>query len=150
MAVEDLDRLEHASREITADETRRSLALWFGVLGSPLAWAAHLVVNYSLEEWFACSPSATDRGEVLGFGVDTVSIAFNSAMLAVAAASGLVAYSCWRRLRSQGDDHPPGDEDRAPRARWMAFVGWVEGILFVAIILLGYLPPLTLGTCEAV
>ena len=145
MSVEDAEKeefLERASREISKEESRGSLALWFGVLGSPLAWGGHLVGNYSLEEWFACSESARVKGEILGFGVHTVSVLLNTAMLTVALASGLVAQRCWRKLRGQDGD------ERMQRARWMAFAGTVQGALFVGIILLGYLPALTLDVCE--
>jgi hypothetical protein len=149
MSVEDVENeeaLEEAAEEISKDERRRSVLLWFGVLGSPLAWAGHLGVNYSLEEWFACSESAHDQGEVFGVGVKTFSVLFNSAMLAVAVASGLVALSCWRKLKA-GDGDENGDE-RLERARWMAFAGTVEAALFVGIILLGYLPSVMLDVCE--
>ena len=141
--VAHIEEVEEAAEEISRDEGRRSLLLWFAVLGSPLAWGGHLLVNYSLEEVFACSPSAQDRGQVLGLSVDTFSLLFNTAMLVGAVASGLVALACWRRLRGAADD------ERSQRAAWMAFAGVVEACLFVAIILLGYLPALTLGTCES-
>ncbi|MDP8971112.1 MAG: hypothetical protein M3N52_11595 [Actinomycetota bacterium] len=130
------------ARRITGEESRGSLALLFGVLGAPVAWSGHLAVNYALEEWFACASSAPEPGLVLGLPVDTVSLAFNSLMAATALAAVLVALHCWRRLRS--DD---GDE-RMQRARWMAFAGVVESALFLVIILLGFAPPLMLGTCE--
>ena len=146
--VENEEALEEAGEEISKDERRRSLALWFGVLGSPLAWVGHLGVNYSLEEWFACSESAHDhQGEILGVGVKTFSLLFNSAMVAVALASGLVALSCWRKLKGQsGDDEELSDQTE--RARWMAFAGIVEAALFLGIILLGYLPSLMIDVCE--
>ena len=150
MSVEDVENeeaLEEAGEEISKDERRRSVALWFGVLGSPLAWLGHLGGNYSLEEWFACSESAHHKGEILGVGVKTVSLLFNSAMLAVAVASGLVALGCWRKLRGQNGDEQDAD-DQMERARWMAFAGAVEGALFVGIILLGYLPSLMIDVCE--
>jgi hypothetical protein len=151
--VEDVEAVEHASEAISREEARGSLALWFGVLGSPLAWAGHLGANYSLEEWFACSNSAEHKGEILGISSDTVSILLNTAMAAIALASGLVALMCWRKLRavSDGGESDEADEsgdNTAERARWMAFAGMVEGALFLGIILLGYLPTLTLGTCE--
>ncbi len=139
---EQIEELEDASKEISKDEGRRSLKLWFAVLGSPMAWSGHLGVNYSLEEWFACSTAAHHKGEILGFSVNTVSIAFNTLMVVIAAASGLVALACWKGLKDA-----KGDE-KLERARWMAFAGMVEGAMFLGIILLGYLPPLTLGTCE--
>jgi hypothetical protein len=132
-----------AARTITATETKRSWRLWFAVLGSPLAWFGHLVVNYSLEEWFACSPSAEHQGQILGFPALSVALVFNSAMVVVAAASGLAALSCWRRLRLAGT----GDE-RLDRARWMAMAAIVEAVLFLPIILLGFVPPLLLHACE--
>ena len=141
MDVENVEEVEDAAEEISYDEGRRSLALWFAVLGSPLAWGGHLVANYTLEEWFACSSSAEDRGHVLGLNVGTFSLLLNTAMLLIAVASGLVALRCWRRLRGTVDD------DRSERATWMAFAGVVEASLFVGIILLGYLPPLALDTC---
>jgi hypothetical protein len=132
---------EAAARAVTREETRGSAALWFGVLGSPAAWAGHLVVNYALEEWFACSPSAQEPGRILGMPLGTFSIAFNSAMLALAVLAGLVALAC---LLGRKD----GDGERMERARWMAFAGVVEGALFTAIILLGYAPALMLGVCN--
>jgi hypothetical protein len=142
--MSDLDRidaLEHASEEISKDEGRASLLIWFGVLGSPLAWAGHLVLNYSLEEWFACSRSAEHRGHVLGLPVHTMAFVINTAMAVIALLSGLVAWRCWKKLRgADGDEH-------LDRARWMAFAGVVECCLFLGIILLGYLPELTLRTC---
>ena len=154
MSAEDVENdealeeaLEEAGEEISKEERRGSIALWFGVLGSPLAWVGHLGVNYSLEEWFACSESAHHQGEILGIGVKTVSVLFNSAMLAVAVASGLVALSCWRKLQGQSGDDENGS-DQMERARWMAFAGIVEGGLFLGIILLGYLPSLMIDVCE--
>jgi hypothetical protein len=128
-------------REITRRESRGSAALWFGVLGSPLAWLGHLILNYSLEEWFACSPATTDRGEILGFTVAQVSWTLNSLMALTAAAAGVTALASWRRLQRASNG------DVLERERWMAFAGVVEGVIFVGAILLGYLPPLLLDTC---
>ena len=151
--VEDEERaeaLEKASVDISKDEGRRSLKLWFAVLGSPLAWAGHLGINYSIEEWLTCSRSAKEQGEFLGLSTDTLVLLINTAMLAVAALSGLVALRCWQSLRAAAGDEggEDGEDDTAERARWMAFAGMVEGALFVGIILLGYLPSLIIGTCE--
>jgi hypothetical protein len=132
---------EHDTGTTVPGEGRGSFALWLGVLGSPLAWLGHLFLNYSLEEWFACAPATTDRGEILGFGVRDVSLVLNTAMALVAAASGLVALATWRRLRRVSDG------DSLDRAQWMAFAGTVEGALFLGMILLGYLPPVILRTC---
>jgi hypothetical protein len=133
--------IDQHARDITRQESRGSTALWFAVLGSPLAWGGHLLLNYSLEEWFACSPSATDRGEIVGFTVDQVSWTLNSVMVLTAAAAGLTALASWRKLKRASDG------DSLERSQWMAFAGMVEGAIFVGAILLGYLPPLLLDTC---
>ena len=154
MSVEDEEKaeaLEEASVDISKDEGRRSLKLWFAVLGSPLAWAGHLGINYSIEEWFTCSRSAKEQGEFIGLSTEMLVLLVNTAMLAVAALSGLAAVSCWRSLRAgAGDDEAAeeGGDETAERARWMAFAGMVEGALFAGTILLGYLPLLIIGTCE--
>ena len=132
------------ARRITRGETRGSWLLWFAVLGSPLAWATHLVVSYSLEEWFACSPSAGEPGEILGFSVAAVAIVVNAALAVVAASSLASALACRRRLpTASGDQH-------LDRARWMALAAIVEGALFLPAILLGLVPPAMLGVCETV
>jgi hypothetical protein len=133
--------IDQEVRDITRRESRGSRALWFGVLGSPVAWLGHLLLNYSLEEWLACSPATTDRGEILGFSVDQVSWTLNALMVLTAAAAGLTALASWRRLRRASDG------DVLERERWMAFAGIVEGVIFVGAILLGFLPPLLLDTC---
>jgi hypothetical protein len=150
MSAEDVDNdvdneeeaLEHAAEEVSKEERRGSVLLWFAVLGSPIAWVGHLGIGYSLEEWFACSESAHEEGHILGFGVKAVSVFVNSAMAGLALLSLLAGLSCWRKLKGK-----EGDE-RLQRAQWMAFAGIVEGALFLFIILLGYLPALTLHTCE--
>ncbi|HZA77667.1 MAG TPA: hypothetical protein VE623_14890 [Acidimicrobiales bacterium] len=134
-------RTEQDAALITRQESRGSGALWFAVLGSPVAWLGSLGLNYPLEEVFACSPATTDRGEILGFGVDTVSWTLNSLMALIAAAAGLTALASWRRLRRASDG------DRLERSQWMAFAGMVEGAIFLAAIVLGYVPPLLLDTC---
>jgi hypothetical protein len=141
MPADPASTADDAVRAISRQESRGSLALWFGVLGSPAAWLGHLGLNYSLEEWFACSPATTDRGEILGFGVDAVSLVLNTVMALVAAAAGLTALACWRKLRAATDGNT------LERAQWMAFAGTVEGAVFLGMILLGYLPPLILDTC---
>ena len=150
MSVEDVEKkeaLEEAGEDISKEERRGSIALWFGVLGSPLAWAGHLGVNYSLEEWFACSESAHDKGEILGVGVKPISFGFNSAMVAVAVLSGLVALRCWRKLQAEEGDE--NGNDRMERARWMAFAGMVEAAIFLGFLVLGYLPSLMIDhVCE--
>lgn len=138
---DEAETVEEAARSITREESVGSIGLWFAVLGSPAAWAGHLVINYALEEWFACSPSAQEQGELLGIPVGTFSIGVNSAMLLIAVAAGIVALRCLRASREV-------DHDIAERSRWMAFAGVVESALFTGIIIFGYVPAVVLGACQ--
>ena len=117
------------------------VALWFGVLGAPAAWTVQLIVNYSLEEWFACAPSTTTRGQVAGAEVPAVAVAVSGVLTVVALAAGLVAWSCYRRIRADGDE-------ATTRARWMALAGIMNSILYLIVILASFGPPLLLDVCE--
>jgi hypothetical protein len=128
--------------QITREETRGSWLLWFAVLTGPLAWALHLTINYSLEEWFACSPATQTRGQILGVGVDVVALLVNAVLLLATIAAGLVAVSCWRQVRTDRDE---GD---ITRAGWMALAGIMNSVLYLIIIVFGFAPPLILGVCE--
>lgn len=139
--MSDLDNeLEEAAGRIDKEEGRGSLGLWFGVLGSPLAWAAQLGTNYSAEEWFACSSSTEHAGQILGLDVRAATAIVTTVTALVALASLLVARSCYRKVKVS--------DECSERARWMAFAGIVEGGLFLGMILLGYLPSLAIDPCE--
>jgi hypothetical protein len=134
--------VENAIREVTRRETTGSWLLWFGVLAPPLAWATELLLNYSLEEWFACSPATQARGDMLGMSVDTVALIVTTVLTVVSLAGLLVAVACYRRI---------GATDGGPhrqRARWMALAGILNGILYTIIIVASYAVPLVLESCR--
>jgi hypothetical protein len=131
-----------ASRSISRDEARGSALLWFGLLGAPLAWITQLVVDYSLEEWFACSPGGGEGEEILGMSVQTLAIGISVVLLAIAVAAGLVALRCFARLKDASE------EATASRARWMAVAGIMNSVLYVMIILASFAPPLILESCR--
>ena len=119
-----------------------SALLWFGTLGGPAAWTVQLIVNYSLEEWFACAPATTVRGEVLGITVPTTALVVTAATTLIAVAAGLVSLRCYRKIT---DD--PADEV-VSRARWMALAGIMNSVLYLIVILASVGPPLVLDVCE--
>ena len=119
-----------------------SALLWFGMLGAPAAWTVQLMLTYSLEEWFACSPSATDRGEVVGLQVPTVALATSALLAAVAVVAGVVSVSCYRKIRDDSADESSG------RAKWMALAGIMNSVLYLIVIVASFGPPLLLDVCE--
>jgi hypothetical protein len=132
--------MDHAhSEKITKLETVESWKLWVGVLVGPLVWITHLVVGYSTEEWFACSPSATSTGEIVGLSVHQFIVVITIVAAALVTAAGAIALSSRRQLTAQ-DDAPN-------RGRWMATVGVMNSVLYLLIIL-GGAAPLLLDVCE--
>jgi len=119
-----------------------SWLLWFGALGAPAAWTVQLLLNYSLEEWFACSPSATEEGRVVGVEVPTAALTVSGVLTLVAVAAGLVAASCYRKIRA-------ASSDVESRASWMAEAGIMNSVLYVIVMVASFGPPLLLDVCEA-
>ncbi len=135
--------MDAAAREITRQESRGALALWFGVLAGPAAWVLHLVLNYMTEDFISCVPGSSTQGEILGLGVKTVVIAINAVLVAVTALALLVSITAWRRLRTSDT------RDREGRPAWMALVGIMDSVLFGLIIVGGFVPPLVLDVCRS-
>lgn len=115
--------------------------LWFGVLGGPVAWTTQLIVNYSLEEWFACAPSTTAQGEVFGLGVPTTALIVSAALTAIAVAAGIVSLRCYRNIQANGDEV-------VTRQKWMALAGIMNSVLYLIVILASFGPPLLLDVCQ--
>ena len=131
----------HANgEEITRVETVDTWKLWIGLLVGPLVWITHLVAGYSTEEWFACSPSTTTPGELLGMSVDLFIIIITVGAAAITVWAGLTALSCRRKLTA--------DDEGSSRPLWMATVGVMNSALYLVLILGGTAPALLLTVCE--
>jgi MFS-type transporter involved in bile tolerance (Atg22 family) len=96
-------------------------ALWIGVLGPPVAWAADETVSYALVKW-ACGHQA---GSVLH--------AITLATLTIIAASAMVSWSAER-----------GNE----RARFMGSLGLMTATLFFLLVVATAIPKWTLNVCQ--
>lgn len=133
--------LAHAEA-ISSAEARGSAALWFGVLGAPLAWAAQLAGNYVLEEWLSCAPGSATPGKLVGIAVERWVLAISTATTLVALAALLLALACHRRLRAS-------DASTGNRARWMASAGIINSTIFLVPLALGFASPLLLDACRS-
>jgi hypothetical protein len=145
--------------------TSRSRWLWFGVLAGPLLWFVQLNVNYQWEEFGGCSPSATDRGVVLGIGVRAWVVLVNAVVTAVVLVALAGAVRCYRRTAvvqvgavrtslggsrrpCQGDTPCPPGEHRRETAHWMALAGIFNSVLFLLLIVVGFAPAIVLKPCQ--
>lgn len=97
----------------------RLLALWFGLLGPPLIWAARFGTSYALV------PYACDRDAPALLQVVTL-----VALLATAGA-GLTAWQAWRAA-GRGRRLELGEP--AGRTRFMALAGMLSSALFFLLI----------------
>jgi hypothetical protein len=120
----------------------RSFALWFGVLGPPLAWASHLLLGDALYE-LGCGPGFSVR-EIYGLPFRFWAILQTVLLLAVDVTAGLLALWAYRALRQ-----PAGVENatRRDRARGMAVAGMASSFVYGLLILYGLFPTFFLAPC---
>jgi nicotinamide riboside transporter PnuC len=112
------------------------LSLWFGILGGPTAWFAHLVIAYSLV------PVACARG------LEIVLYLVIPAMILIAAAAGFFAWRGWR-LASDGEEkNNNGRKLVFDRVRFMALSGIVMSAFFLVVIIAQSVPILAYGPCD--
>ena len=111
----------------------RDLALWTGILAGPIVWLLSFEANFALAPW-ACVFQAK-------LALYIVSLL----ALALAAASGMVA---WRQWTGLGRELPGDGEGAVPRLRVMAIGGLFMSGMFFLVILAQAIPELVLGACE--
>lgn len=100
----------------------RRFALWFGVLGPIIAWAAQLGISWGLV------PYSCDRGNVIWLHINTI----------VFAVVAIVAFfTAMNTYRSLGTVPPAPDRSRAlDTDHFMSILGMLSSGLFLALILL--------------
>ncbi|HWL65822.1 MAG TPA: hypothetical protein VNP73_07600 [Actinomycetota bacterium] len=131
-----------AAEAVSRAEGRGSVALWFGVLGAPIAWVIQLLLDYSLEEWWACSPATSTVGRVVGLPVGTAALLVSGLLTIVAVVAGLVSVRCYKKISKRTDE-------ASSRALWMALAGIMNSILYLGLLIASFAPPILLGTCES-
>ena len=126
----------------------RSRWLWFGVLAGPVLWFVQLNVNYQWEEFLACSPSSAHRGDVLGLDVRAWVFIVNAVVTAGTLAALAVSVRCWRRTSVVPVGGILTTEHRRDTAHWMALAGIANSVLFLLLIVTGFVPAVVLKACQ--
>ncbi|MEO8925457.1 MAG: hypothetical protein ABI330_22000, partial [Caldimonas sp.] len=114
-------------------------AVWFGLLGAPLAWSLQELVNVSLAG-HACYPHDTPLATPLWTNLNAMSLWVEVVAIAICIAALIVAIVSWRRTRHErpGDAHQLlGSGDG--RTRFMAMAGVMTSVLFLLGTLLAVL-----------
>lgn len=118
----------------------RSLALWFGILGPPLAWGAHLIMGDGIFE-FGCARAFSEKA-IFGLSLTAWAIIETAVMGAITALAGILSFRAWQRLRQETNGTAHG------RATAMAVMGMASAAFYFLIVLFGFLPSILLRACE--
>ena len=116
-------------------DSRRTAALWVGLLAGPLVWFTVLEVNYVMS-YVSCE----SRHTWFLHGVNLVSAA-------VVAYAALIA---WRSGPPENAEHPTPPitpETSENRARWMSLSGAILSVWFVVVILAMEIPVAVIPSC---
>ncbi len=119
----------------------RSCPLWFGVLGPPLAWAAHLLLSDGVYE-LGCAPGFS-RPEIYGLPLTFWQVLETGLAAAVTILAGALARRAYRQLRNL----PEGTS--VSRAKAMAIAGMGSSFIYLVLLGYGFLPPLFLHGCTS-
>ena len=120
-----------ASRGLAS--TRSTIALWFGVLGGPLAMLANLQTEYALVHW-SCVHGAR-------FALHIPPVVF----IGVTVAAAMSAYHEWRNAGAQ---EPDGESVVRGRVKFVGALGLATSTLFALIIGTMWLADAFLGPCD--
>jgi hypothetical protein len=107
--------------------------LWAGILAGPIAWAADLVVSYSLVQW------------TCGGGPPVV---LHLVTLFALAMIGGGAWSAWRSLQAASSSAPLDGGSPDQRGRFMAVLGLAMCALFATAVVAAAIPRWVLDACH--
>jgi hypothetical protein len=120
------DKVQRSASEVSEG------ALWFGLLGSHVAWLLHLALSYPLVP-LSC---ALEWGMIFHL--------ISLVMVLAAVASLTVAWQSRQQLRHEGANGTA----RYGRQSFMALFGLLSGVLFLAVILAQWLPVFFIPPCS--
>jgi len=109
------------------------MMLMGGVLLPPFAWLLEMQISYAMVKW-ACENDRRDLLLLMPLG-----------SLAIVAAAGWMAWSCWTKLRDEGRPEGGRMEDRS---YLLALAGLAMAGVFALLILTSLAPRYLLSPCE--
>ena len=111
------------------------LAMWFAILGAPVAWSLQQLINPPIFE-HGCFPNDVPLAEPIWRNGGSVTLTVELAAIVVCVLAGIVAWRNWQRTRTEkeGSGHhllEAGDG----RSRFMAMVGLLcSGLFLFAVV----------------
>lgn len=106
-------------------------AIWFSIIGAPLAWNLQLLINSTLFS-HACYPQDVPLATPMWNHLGPLSFAVEAAALALCIAAGIAGWRSWSRSseEKQGGLHHLVESGDG-RTRFMAVVGMMTSALFL-------------------
>lgn len=106
-------------------------AMWFGILGAPVAWSLQQLVNAPLLA-HGCFPKDVPIAEPIWPHASSVALVVELVAVLVCIGAGLAAWRTWRRSRAAPKGRGPQPiEPHDGRVRYMAAVGLICSGLFL-------------------
>ena len=125
----------HRGRRGRADPlSPRSFLLWYGVLGPPLLWGAHLALGDLIYE-LGCA-SGMRRHAILSLSLRTWGLIQTGVLEALIVLAGLGAVRAWREIRAMENG------TALKRAQALALAGMASATGYALILLFAFVPQL--------
>jgi heme/copper-type cytochrome/quinol oxidase subunit 2 len=126
---------------VTRERTVTEALQWYGLLGSPFAWAGQHIVGFALSE--AGCRERSSAGVVTD--VDAWILVVTLVAAALVVASGAASVLTYRRTRGAEEHGPP------PQARlyFLSIIGIAACPLFLAMVLMSGLGSLAVSGCTS-
>jgi hypothetical protein len=121
---------------VNAAPHSRSLLVWYGVLGAPVAWASSHVVG-----WIVTETACSTAGNGWAISVNAWSAALLLGAGTIAAGAEAAAIWSFRRTRGAGEDLP------GARLHFLSVIGILLGILFFTLIVISAIGSIALTEC---
>lgn len=119
------------------------LLLWFGTLGGAIAWSLHTVIVWGIDET-TCRSGHSAIGAI---PLTPLLLGIALLFLLITAASTLVSWRHWRRLRT-AEGLAGLAELRRDRAQLMAVVGLVMNVFFLLMVTFGAIDVIVFPACQ--
>lgn len=114
--------------------------LWFAFLGAPVAWAANLLLGYSIQATVCNAGYSPGLARLLPVISSVIAAA-------VAIAAGLIGYRSWRGTGT-GEENPESlVSPEVGRSWFMSYGGVLTSLLFLLAIVLTAVAELTVSAC---
>jgi hypothetical protein len=132
-----------------APETRsvRFLTLLFGACAAPIFWLGQVMLSYGVTA-IICYPRDHPQHLTNGGPLFTALMAFDAVALIGCAASGLVSWRAWQRVRKDTvRDHRHVLHSGEGRDRFLAIWGIMSSLWFFAAVLFNVIASVTVPPC---